>query len=109
MCSSKSSKSLVDWPVPLQANKPVLHCVGAPRGPAKKFCLSVWGFWNDTVEQAGLTSGAVGGVSKSLQYDKVLRYAPGLNPSSKESWLRVVRYLFQVIPALLLPSHSAVF
>jgi hypothetical protein len=74
----------------------MLHCVGAPRGPAKKFCLSAWGFWDFNVDRAGLHPGTLGGVPEKFKGNNWLRLAPGHEPENKESWLQAVRLLFQV-------------
>ena len=83
----------------------MLHCVGAPRGPAKKFCLSAFGFWDFTVDRVGLSPGMLGGVPEKLRTEKWLRLAPGHEPSTKQKWLRAVHLLFQV-PHPPLPSPA---
>eukprot|EP00873_Tetraselmis_striata_P043101 jgi/Tetstr1/463365/TSEL_008287.t1 len=82
-------------------HQPALHCVGAQRGPAKKFCLAAYGFWNETVERTGLLEGgAVGGTLPSLRGDHVVRIAAEDVPTSKEAWRDAVTALFKVASLL---------
>uniref|UniRef100_A0A061S5G9 Uncharacterized protein n=1 Tax=Tetraselmis sp. GSL018 TaxID=582737 RepID=A0A061S5G9_9CHLO len=83
----------------------VLHCVHAPRGASKKFCLSAWGFWNSSVDFTGVFKQSQLGIPyPALRSLPVLRLSPESVPADKAAWLGAVHVLFRAAAVLnLLP------